>query len=198
MHKGYSISVNGEVTNKWGNKLTNHVGGDGYLRVNLYIDGVQKTLRIHRLLALEYIPNPENKATVNHINGNKLDNRLENLEWCSQKENMQHGHRTGLISPPGPRLSRNERLEIKRRIQSGESLLKLAREYGVTKQNLVSMEKKLPRTEYKRLAIEARNLEICLEYDRGGITVRQLSKKHGFQVSPVITEWLKQKRYGEP
>ncbi len=64
-----------------------------YRYVNLGHNGEVKSKYIHRLLAQSFIPNPEYKPQVNHKNGNKLDNRLENLEWATCSENMIHAHR---------------------------------------------------------------------------------------------------------
>jgi hypothetical protein len=61
----------------------------GYWTVRLYYQGVGKTLTVHRLLAEAFLPNPENKREVNHKNANKLDLRLENLEWVTSKENSR-------------------------------------------------------------------------------------------------------------
>ena len=69
---------------------------NGYLCVNLCGEGKNVKLKVHRIVAETFIDNPKNKKEVNHINGNKTDNRVENLEWCSHKENIQHAFRTGL------------------------------------------------------------------------------------------------------
>lgn len=94
----YEISEYG-VKNKRNGKLLKLRLQNGYLSVKLCKDGEQKNkgYYFHRLIAIQFIPNPHNLATVNHINGNKLDNSIGNLEWCSAADNLRHGWRTGLL-----------------------------------------------------------------------------------------------------
>lgn len=72
---------------------------NGYVYQMLYNEGKQKLLRLHRVVATAFLPNPDNLPQVNHKNGDKTDNRVENLEWCTQEENMLHAFRTGLEKP---------------------------------------------------------------------------------------------------
>lgn len=80
--------------------LKPRIDHNGYSRVYLRKPGERKVFFIHRLVAIAFIPNPQNKPFVNHINSNRSDNRAENLEWCTQQENIKHGYLYGNVKPP--------------------------------------------------------------------------------------------------
>lgn len=94
------------------NKKRNRVGtSDGrYLRIQKTKGSLndQNSMSVHRLIAETFIPNPENKKVVNHIDGNTLNNALTNLEWVTQSENMQHAIKTGLISSDAKRIAKDK------------------------------------------------------------------------------------------
>jgi hypothetical protein len=95
---GYKISNYGRVKNHKG-KITNGSNHEsGYLWVSIS----PKQYLLHRLVAKVFIPNPQNKEQVNHIDGNKTNACVSNLEWCSNKENSQHAHDNGLNSNTKP------------------------------------------------------------------------------------------------
>lgn len=86
----YFVDIEGNVYNPLGKKLVPVVTKKGYHHVKVVIKGKMKTMKVHRLVAQTYIDNPENKPFVNHIDGNKQNNSLCNLEWVTPKENSLH------------------------------------------------------------------------------------------------------------
>lgn len=93
------VARNGGVLQVKGRFLSVKSLSKGYLKIVLKNKnlGYQKSLFIHRLVALAFLLNPEDLPTVNHKDGDSLNNKLENLEWCSWRENSQHAIDTGLI-----------------------------------------------------------------------------------------------------
>lgn len=96
INPNYEVSNFGRVRNKKGHIIKLQVGTYGYLQVNLDFNGKNKTKKVHRLVAKAFIPNIENKPQVNHIDGNKKNNHINNLEWCTNRENVQHAFDIGL------------------------------------------------------------------------------------------------------
>jgi len=99
-HPEYEVSRCGVIRRKSTGTILSQHNKRGYMGVGFKINGKRSLHRVHRLIAEVYIPNPLNKPHINHINGIKNDNRIENLEWCTAKENIHHAIRTGLFSKP--------------------------------------------------------------------------------------------------
>lgn len=74
----------------------NHKNKDGYLFIRLSKNGITKGYSVHRLVAQAFIPNPNNYPEINHIDGNKLNNAISNLEWCNRTKNVRHSFELGL------------------------------------------------------------------------------------------------------
>ena len=90
----YVVSNNGRVMNvRSGRILKEHITKFGYKRIGIYKNGVCRMHFVHRLVAEAFIPNPDNLPQVNHKNEDKINNNVDNLEWCDSKYNMNYGTR---------------------------------------------------------------------------------------------------------
>lgn len=133
----YYVNRDGDVYWQYSTRfkrLSGNITDNGYRSI---IVGGKRHL-VHRIVARAFIANPDGKRCVNHIDGNKLNNSVSNLEWTTHSENTQHAFRTGLQSNPRGSASRNAKLteskvsEILQRLANGETGTSLAKEYGVT------------------------------------------------------------------
>lgn len=94
----YRVSSSGKVFSVRHNNILKERFNRGYVFYNLSVDGVKKNVAAHRLVAQAFIPNPENKAQVNHLDENPGNNRVDNLDWVTAKENHEWGTRTARTS----------------------------------------------------------------------------------------------------
>ncbi len=118
----------------------------GYFRVSLYKNGSDKTFTVHRLVAQAFIDNTENKPEVNHKNSIKIDNYVDNLEWNTTKENVNHSFRSGLRNPlkgSDNGFSRLNELEIMaiRRLRNIDKydLMTLSKKFNTSMSNISSI-----------------------------------------------------------
>lgn len=89
----YFVNEKGEVFRK-GNQLKPYRQSKGYLRIDVYFGGEKKATRVHRMVAEVFLPNPEGLSEINHKDGDKTNNKVDNLEWTTGSENMKHRSHT--------------------------------------------------------------------------------------------------------
>ena len=130
----YQVSSMGRVKSfKWNKErfLKPSMDKDGYLLVTLCAGGKPKTLKVHRLVCEAFHENPDNKPQVNHINEDKTDNRACNLEWCTCKQNVNHGSRNERVSKPVGQYSLDGKL-----IKLWPSTMEVQRQTGFSQGNI--------------------------------------------------------------
>lgn len=142
----YKISNLGNVLScrkKHGNyfwkefKMATHFDGSGYRFVVLQKEKEKKQPKLHRLIAEHFIPNSNNYPIVNHINGIKSDNSIENLEWCTQSQNILHSFKNGMSSQLGSKnayskLKEIDVLEIRKLVKNNFSRKSIAFKFNIS------------------------------------------------------------------
>lgn len=152
----YKINEDGDILSFKKNKIQKikpSINKDGYYYVTLYKKGKPKTCRVHKLVALNFIPNPENKPVVDHIDGNKLNNNSKNLRWATVKENHNNPNTYKDIS--------GENNPMKKYIFSNEHKLKLSEHMlnnPINKSKIICLDNNKI---YNTIASASRELNIC-------------------------------------
>ncbi|MBR4153376.1 MAG: HNH endonuclease [Selenomonadaceae bacterium] len=193
----YHVSNFGRIKSFWGKTpriLKPELTGV-YLSVQLHIGGKKKHFRVHMLVAKAFIPNPDNKPFTNHRDGQKFNNYVENFEWVTVSENIQHAYNTGLHKSG----TENVRAKIKnaadivyiRENPDGLTLKQLANKFGVVKSRISDIQRgKKYKTESgtvrekiigarPRIPKEIRE-RIRADYSTGKFSIRALAKKYGY------------------
>jgi len=146
----YRISNLGRVMslkNKFGNRelILRQYTSNGYCHFTMCKDSKLKMSRTHQIVAQTFIENPDNKPYVNHIDGDKRNNFVENLEWCTAKENVIHAYKLGLTSMNKgedhylAKLTERDVLEIKKYKGSKIKYKDISKIYGVNKNTIGSI-----------------------------------------------------------
>lgn len=170
----------------------------GYYRVELSKKGTRKKHSIHRLVALAFIPNPDNKPTVNHIDKCRINNRVDNLEWATSKEQIEHSYNEITANQkrgeehPCNKLTEQQVLEIGEALSKGVKAKGLAKQYNVC---AVSISDIKNRCTWKHLvlpkpfssALSDATKENIKKDLIAGISQRKLAKKYN------TTKWQIQK-----
>lgn len=141
---GYAVGQDGII---WSCKHRNRfrhwspmkpkIADNGYHRISINNNNYKKELPIHRLVALCFIPNPDNKPYINHINGIKTDNDAKNLEWVTTSENLKHAYDTGLKPKYfgedhwNNKVTKEQENEIKQKRATGVPVKQLMSEYNI-------------------------------------------------------------------
>lgn len=113
-------------------------GRDCYPKVSLSKNGKSNTYYTYRLVAEAFMPNPDNLPCVNHIDGDKFNPQVDNLEWCTYSENSKHSFATNLQCNKGvnnsrARLTEDDVLDIRKRYENGEDSREIAKRYGIVR-----------------------------------------------------------------
>lgn len=155
-HGKYFVDENGTIYSvhrqgNTGDPLKHTIKENGYERVTLRDDGKRSSRYVHRLVAEAFIPNPLNKPCINHKDGNKSNNSVDNLEWVTYSENMKHCFAHGMNhapcfygeDSPVSKLKAKDVLDIRELFSKGEKPSELAKRYNVTPEQISNVVKRI-------------------------------------------------------
>ena len=172
-----------------------NVGKNGYERqlVNLSKDKESKQVRVSRLVATHFIPNPENKPEVNHKDGDPLNNDVNNLEWVTRSENMQHAYDTGLKDS-----FRQHEDDIVNDYVSGMGQKQIAKKYSCGYESIVKLlkEKGVPirGTEHSNNIYKIDKHELAKDFNEGTMSNRELAEKYNTNNQLIATYKYRHKK----
>lgn len=151
---------------KWKSKVISKSIFGLYYGFNICKNGKKKKIHFHRLVAQAFLPNPNNKKEVNHINGDKLDNRVENLEWVTRQENAKHAYDTGLINVDFS-FKRIYCVELDRYFKTIKSFCEYLKENGYYKNRSVKSIQTMIKTKYNNSFLYdiGLHIEYCSEHN---------------------------------
>ena len=176
-NKNYEVSNFGNIRNLKGHLLSQRDNGHGYKNVMLYGTPKRKVYYVHRLVAEAFIENPENKSEVNHLDGNKGNNIISNLEWCTRLENKMHALHSGLIKTTD-KMRQNAKAQILK-VNSNPELRKRALE-AAAKTN-----KAKSKMEYMLNSSNQFKPLYCIELGRLFLNARRVEEKLGIKQNTV-------------
>ena len=193
----YLVSQKGRVINsRTGHFLTPCLNRDKYHCMTLSNEGKSSVLTLHRLVGLSWIPNPENKRTINHKDGDKLNNHVDNLEWMSTLDNIQHAFDTGINVYHRDKLEKDKNV-IEGMLIEGLTYTEISKKYDCSyatiKRFVIDNELKKPRYT-TRMTLTKKEVGEAYELYNRGLSFRAIGKE--FKTSHVTIRSCLNKFYG--
>ena len=141
----YTLDELGTIKNSKGRQLKPWIAKSGYYTVELCKHGKLKSFLVHRLIAIHFIDNPLNYPCVNHLDGDKLNNDISNLEWCTHSQNQYHAYKNGLNCKKGESGANKITERQARNIKYGDwgklSYAKIGKRYGISATQVMRIKK---------------------------------------------------------
>lgn len=125
----YEVSTFGRIRNKNGLIMKQRLGSNGYLIIDLHSKGISKTFSVHRIVAITFIPNPNNLTEVNHKDENIQNPRVDNLEWCNKDYNCNYGTRNERLKQAHKGIYDGENNPMYGKVHSKESKNKMSKNH---------------------------------------------------------------------